>query len=183
LAASGGGDGLMKLRLKPTRSAFERIFVNRSAAKPGLHGKFDTFVHIQAVQARLEARLPVGVGNVPLGTHKAALFQPHQSGIQRSHIDAKRTGGDLFQASGDGVAVEGSKRGKRLQQHQVECALENFSSRGLFICHANGATRVPLDGQMTKAVLVRAAHAAGEVVRVRATRQRCDSLMLNSVWR
>jgi hypothetical protein len=34
-----------------------RIFVNRSAAKPGLHGKFDTFVHIQAVQARLEGRV------------------------------------------------------------------------------------------------------------------------------
>jgi hypothetical protein len=45
---------LTKLRLKPTRHRLRQIFVNRSAAKPWLHGVFDTFVQIQAVQARLE---------------------------------------------------------------------------------------------------------------------------------
>lgn len=50
-----------KLRLKPTSKSVtgRRNFVTRSAAalaaaaKPGLHGKSDTFVHILAVQARL----------------------------------------------------------------------------------------------------------------------------------
>ena len=44
----------------------------------------------------VEARFPAGVGDTPLGPHKAALFQPHQSGVQRPHIDLERATGDLL---------------------------------------------------------------------------------------
>ncbi len=59
-----------KLRLKPTSKSarLRRSFVTRSAAalaaaaKPGLHGENDTFVHIQAVQARLAQRMSLAPG-------------------------------------------------------------------------------------------------------------------------
>jgi hypothetical protein len=44
----------------------------------------------------VEARLPVGVGYVPLGTYQAALFQSHQSRVKRPHIDLECAGGHLF---------------------------------------------------------------------------------------
>ena len=47
---------LTKLRLKPTSAGGPSLIDPRAAAKPWLHGKFDTFVHVLAVQARLVSR-------------------------------------------------------------------------------------------------------------------------------
>ena len=40
-----------------------------------------------SVRPSLRQIFAIGVGHVPLRTHKAPLFQPHQAGVQRPHID------------------------------------------------------------------------------------------------
>ena len=48
----------------------------------------------------------VRFGDAPVGTDEAALFQPHQRGIQRAHIQLERAAGHLLEARGDGVSVQ-----------------------------------------------------------------------------
>ena len=97
---------------------------------------------------RVEARLAVVAGDAPFGAHQAALFEAHQAGIKRAHIQLQRTFRDLFEPRRNRVAVLRAECRERLQHHQVERSLQDVGFCRFFIRHANRVAPVLLDGQM-----------------------------------
>jgi hypothetical protein len=97
----------------------------------------------------VESRFAIGLRGAPIPAEQAALLQPHQRRIERAHIELQRATRHLLEARGNGVAVQRPKRVQRLQDHQVECALQNVGfGSSVFIRHTNGVSLRALERQM-----------------------------------
>ena len=70
----------------------------------------------------VEFRVAAGVGCAPLGGKVASVFEPVQRGIKRPLLDLQHIARDLLDALGDGVAVNGPRRGD-FEDEQIEGAL------------------------------------------------------------
>src|SRR5688572_15268843 len=62
---------------------------------------------------RVEAGLPVLVGDAPLRAHPPILLHAVEGGIERTLLDAEQVVGDALDVRGDGVAVHPSLGGER----------------------------------------------------------------------
>src|SRR4030095_2740487 len=67
-------------------------------------------------------------------------------------VELQRAGGHLLEPGGDRVAVLRPERLERLQDHQIERALQHVCFAVVSIRHANEVSRAALDGQMKERV-------------------------------
>src|SRR5262249_26628963 len=74
----------------------------------------------------IKPRLAIVRGSPPLGGNPAALLQSHQRGIDRTLVEQHFVPAHLLNAPRDAVTVERPHRGKRLQNHQVQCSLQKI---------------------------------------------------------
>src|SRR5690349_21405595 len=93
---------------------------------------------------RVEARAAAGVGDAPGAADEAALLEAHEPRVQRAHVEAERSAGDLLEPCRNRVAVQRPERGERLQNHEVERALQNVGPAPVSIRHSNGVCRVSI---------------------------------------
>src|SRR5438874_6207081 len=97
---------------------------------------------------RVKAGFAIGLRSAPISADEASLLQPHQRRIQRAHVELQGAAGHLLEACGDRVAVQRPERIQRLEDQQVERALQDLSL-GLWLTgHANVLSPRTLDRQM-----------------------------------
>ena len=73
----------------------------------------------------IELRAPVVLGDLPRRTNPPAVFQPHERGVQRPLVQQQRLVRHPADALGDAVPVHRTEGVERLQNEQVEGALEH----------------------------------------------------------
>ena len=76
---------------------------------------------------RVEPGFAIGLRSAPISADEASLLQPHQRRIQRAHVELQGAAGHLLEACGDRVAVQRPERIQRLEDQQVERALQDLS--------------------------------------------------------
>src|SRR5260221_12411135 len=97
---------------------------------------------------RVEPGFAIGLRSAPISADEASLLQPHQPRIQRAHVELQGAAGHLLEACGDRVAVQRPERIQRLEDQQVERALQDLSL-GLWLTgHANDLSPRTLERQM-----------------------------------
>ena len=90
-----------------------------------------------------------GVGLFPVGGEKISIFEAVEGGVQGAFGGVDYTAGDLFEALGDGVAVDGTE-GDDFEDEEVEGALGEvgFGWCGHFACDTSGFYRLD-EGKVT----------------------------------
>ena len=78
---------------------------------------------------RVELCLAVVLGCPPLGGDPALLQEPHEAQINRPLIDDDRLLADLLDPTSDAVAVQRTHLLQRLEDHEIERALEDGRPR------------------------------------------------------
>src|SRR5882762_9873268 len=97
---------------------------------------------------RVEPGFAIGFRRAPISADEASLLQPHQRRIQGAHVELQGAAGHLLEACGDRVAVQRPERIQRLEDQQVERALQDLSL-GLWLTgHANDLSPRTLERQM-----------------------------------
>src|SRR5262245_3912770 len=86
---------------------------------------------------RVIPRLPVVVGRTPRRLDQAPLLETNQGCIDRALVQKNLIPADLLDPPGDAVAVLRPHCGERLENHQVERALQEIQ----FIVHACSCVR------------------------------------------
>jgi hypothetical protein len=76
----------------------------------------------------VEAGLAIVFGSAPLGGDPSLVEEADEGGVDRALVDLERFFADLLDAAGDAVTVERAHGGERLEDHEIESALENFGS-------------------------------------------------------
>src|SRR5439155_14527709 len=97
---------------------------------------------------RVEPGFAIGLRSAPISADEASLLQPHQRRIQRAHVELQGAAGHLLKACGDRVAVQRPERIQRLEDQQVERALQNLSLGSWLTGHANDLSPRTLERQM-----------------------------------
>jgi hypothetical protein len=75
-----------------------------------------------------ELCFPVVFRHAPFRLDPALLLQPYQHGIDRSLIQEEHVLADLLDAQRNAPAMQMAHDGQRLENHQIERALQNFDS-------------------------------------------------------
>ena len=70
--------------------------------------------------------LPVALCNSSRSADESALFKTHESRIQSAHVEPNRPTRYLLESGRNGIPVLRAKRRKRLQNHEIECALQDL---------------------------------------------------------
>src|SRR5215204_2194419 len=139
---------LLLFAIAPLRSgvAAQQRLHDRSHAIPGLllSGQLAPASRRQ----RVEPRLAIGVSGAPVPLHEPALLEPHQTGIQRAHVETQRSARHLLEPRCDRVPVLRAHRVQGLQYHQVERTLQHIGLGRLSISHANGVSQLAFERQM-----------------------------------
>lgn len=82
----------------------------------------------------VELGLALVVGDAPLGGDPTALLEADEGGVDGALVEEDFVAGNLLDAACDAVAMEGSKGGEGLEDHEVQGALEEFEA-GFFRVH------------------------------------------------
>src|SRR6185437_9865303 len=86
----------------------------------------------------VEARIAILFRHSPRGAHPASLLHAVQGRVERALFDTEQVGRRLLNARGDGVAVERTARGERLEDEEVERTLQDVVLRAR---HVGGVGR------------------------------------------
>ena len=70
----------------------------------------------------VELGFAAGVGRFPVGGEEAAIFEAVEGGVEGAFGGLDYAAGDLFEALGDGVAVDGAE-GDDFEDEEIEGAL------------------------------------------------------------
>lgn len=93
---------------------------------------------------RVEPRLAIVLSGAPGAAQQSTLFQAHQRGVQRAHIELKGASRDLLETGGYRVAMLWSEGIQGLKDHHVQRALQDVCLGLRSIRHANGISLVHL---------------------------------------
>src|SRR5271155_3591112 len=92
-----------------------------------------------AARERVELGFSIVVGDAPLRGDPAALLEAQQRRVKRALVEFEQVGGNLLNAHGNAVTVQGAEGLEGLEDDQIEGPLKDFPAR---LRHRDS----PLDG-------------------------------------